>query len=345
MAGLGLIGFGRVGRRLFRELAGRDALEVRSISELNPCQLQPDEITANLAYLLAHDSVAGPFPGSVSAQGQNLMVDGRALPVSCGQAPENIDWSGHGVRILVNATGDPGSMARSAALAGRAVEKVVVTSPWDQAQVTLIKGVNLDEYDPAGHQVVSCSSCTANALAPVLKVLDEAFTVAQAGTISVHPALSGDTLLDTPTKEFSAGRSGLGLRPVNSEMASTAATALPHLKGNILAMALRVPTQAVNALLAHIVLAEPPAGSAAVREVLAQAAQGPLAGVLALDEGFMGRPKVAQDFAGDPHSAIVDLNWLELTGPLLRLLIWHDNEYAYCCRVADTLETVAAGLS
>jgi glyceraldehyde 3-phosphate dehydrogenase len=178
----------------------------------------------------------------------------------------------------------------------------------------------------------------------VLKVLDEAFGVVSAGIATIHPALSGDTLLDAPAAEASAGRSGLGVRPVNSEVARTTAQLLPHLSGRLMAMSFRVPTLLVNALLADLVLERPPANLEAVIQVLATAMAGPLKDVAALEEGFLGRPRVAADFLGDPHSARVDLNWLSLCGPLLRLLLWHDNEYAYCRRVADTLEEIARGL-
>ena len=346
MAKIGLIGFGRVGRRLFREIHSRPRLgPVTAISEINPAGRDPAELTANLAYLLANDSIAGPFPGRVSARGNALLLDARGIPVFFCDRPQAADWSGAGVRILVDATGKEPVARQAAALAGNQVEKVVITRAASAAQATLVRGINLNAYDPDSHHVISCSTCTANALAPVLKVLDEAFGVEQAALFSVHPALSGDTLLDGPAAEFAAGRSGLGVRPVASEMARTTAELLPRLEGRLSAMALRVPTAVVNALLLHAVLARPPQTAGEAAAVLKAASQGPLKGVLGLEEGFLGRPRVAADFVNDPHSVVVDLNWLSLGGALLRLFIWHDNEYAYCCRVADTLEMIADRLA
>ena len=346
MTGVGLIGFGRVGRGLFRELfAKRPGLWVRAVAEVNPCGRPPAELTADLAYLLAHDQACGRFPGQVSAQGANLLVEGQAIPVFYGGQPQAVAWREMGVDILVEASGDPLAAEAAGALAGQAVAKVVITRSALSAHATLVRGLNLDSYDPARDHLISCSTCTANALAPVLKVLDQAYGVASAAVATVHPALSGDTLLDAPAPEAAAGRSGLGVRPVASEVARTTAQLLPHLEGRLMAMSLRVPTLLVNALIADLVLERPPEGVDQVAELLRAACAGPLQGVAALEEGFLGRPRVAADFLGDPHSALVDLNWLGLRGPLLRLLIWHDNEYAYCCRVADTLEVIARHLA
>lgn len=344
--GIGLIGFGRVGRGLFRELWQRGgALQVACVCEINPRGRQAADLTADLAYLLAHDPAYGRFPGRVEARGSELIVEGRPLPVLYGGRPGLVDWRGLGARVLVEASGDAAAASEAAGLAGAAVDKVVITRSAAGADATLVRGLNLGSYEPARHHVVSCSTCTANALAPVLSVLDQAFGVLSAGIATIHPALSGDTLLDAPALEASAGRSGLGVRPVNSEVARTTAQLLPHLEGRLMAMSFRVPTLLVNALLADLVLERPPAGRQAVVQVLAAAMAGPLKGVAALEEGFLGRPRVAADFLGDPHSARVDLNWLSLGGPLLRMLIWHDNEYAYCCRVADTLEEIARHLA
>lgn len=344
MTGIGLIGFGRVGRRLFREICTRPGLMVNAVSEINPSGREPAELSANLAYLLAHDTIAGPFPGRVEAAPDALLVQDRRIPLFFDTPPEQIDWAGLGVRILVEASGADESLAGSAPLAGEVVDKVVITRASSRAQVTLVRGVNLGDYDPARHHIVSCSTCTANAAAPVLKLLHENYGVERASLTTVHPALSGDTFMDRPCGDAAAGRSGLTVRPVPSQVARTTAQVLPELKGRLVSMSLRVPTLVVNALLADVLLDHPPQDTSQVLELLDRAAEERLAGVLAVERGFGGLSRVAADFAGDPHSAVVDANWLALEGPLLRLLIWHDNEYAYCLRVADTLETIAAAL-
>ncbi|MFH1057757.1 MAG: glyceraldehyde 3-phosphate dehydrogenase NAD-binding domain-containing protein [Pseudomonadota bacterium] len=345
MTGVGVIGFGRVGRGLIRELWLRGQGDLlRAVAEVNPCGRDAAELTVDLAYLLAHDPCYGRFPAPVSAEGANLVIGGRALPVFYGGRPATVDWAAAGVGILVEASGDPNAAAEASALAGNvadgAVERVLITRSEAAADVTLVKGVNWETYDPARHRVVSCSTCTANALAPVLGVIDQAFGVASGAIATIHPALSGDTLLDAPAPQANAGRSGLTVRPVTSEVARTTAQVLPRLMGRLSAMSLRVPTLLVNALLADIVLERPPAAAGEVVALLEAACAGPLRGVTAMERGFLGRPRVAADFLGDTHSALVDINWISLNGALLRILLWHDNERAYCARVADTLALV-----
>jgi glyceraldehyde 3-phosphate dehydrogenase len=346
MPGIGLIGFGRVGRGLTRALQERGQLsELRLITEANPGGRDEDELVTNLAYLLAADSAAGPFPLPITVQGTSLVLDSHQVPIIFNKRPDQLDWAAYGVRLLVEASGDAASVKAAAGLAADGVMKVVITRSEARAQVTLVRGVNLDTYDPGSHHVISCSTCTANALAPVLLVLDQAFGVERASLLSVHPALSGDTLLDGPALDFTAGRSGLSVRPVPSEVANTTVQVLPNLEGRLVSMSLRVPTSLVNALYVDLLLSRPPAAREQVIGVLEAAASDKLAGVLALERGILGRSRPAVDFAGNPHSSVLDLNWLALTGALLRVLIWHDNEYAYCQRVADTLEMIGRHLA
>lgn len=346
MAGIGIIGLGRVGRCLLRVLASRGLLgQVRAIAELNPGGRDNRVLTENLAYLLAADSTYGPFPVQVESAGVSLVLDGRAIPVHYNPHPQQVDWAGAGAQIVVEASGDPQATAEARGLLSQGVSKVLFTRSAATADATLIRGLNLDDYDPQAHRLVSCSTCTANALAPVMGVLHRAYRVRRGSIISVHPALSGDTLLDAPSREFAAGRSALGVRAVTSQVARTVGQVLPDLAGRLTAMSLRVPTQVVNALVADLVLDAPPPDKTEVEALLEQAVNhGPLAGVAALERGIMGRPRAAADFKGDPHSALIDLNWLALSGELLRIHLWHDNEYAYCCRVADTLELILSRL-
>jgi glyceraldehyde 3-phosphate dehydrogenase len=342
--GIGIIGFGRVGRLLFRELSLQSGLSVAAIAEADRCGRSHGSQVANLAYLLAMDSTWGPYPGRVEAKAGSLIVNGETIPVDFSGDAGLVPWRELGVDILVEASGNQKSVERAAKLAGGRVKKVVITRCAACAQNTLVRGINLSTYDPTSQHVISCSTCTANALAPVLKVLDQSFGVDRGSITTVHPGLSGDSLLDQPHPEFAAGRSGLGVRAVSSQVANTTAKLLPKFKGRLMGMSLRVPTLTVNALIADLVLENPPQGKEQVVEALQNAVDGPLNGVLTLDNGFLGRPKASVDFKADPHSAIVDLNWLELSGGLLRLAVWHDNEYAYCRRVVETLELIAARL-
>ena len=346
MVGIGIIGLGRVGRCLLRVLASRGLLgSVRAISELNPGGRDNRMLTENLAYLLAADSTYGPFPVPVAAEGVSLALDGQLVPVHYNPHPQQVDWAGDGANVVVEASGDPQAAAEARGLLGQGVAKVLFTRSAATADVTLIRGLNLDAYDASAHRLISCSTCTANALAPVLSVLHGAYRVRRGSIVSVHPALSGDRMLDAPSREFAAGRSALGVRAVTSQVARTVGQALPELAGRLTAMSLRVPTSVVNVLLADLVLEAPPSELGEVESLLERAVNsGPLSGVAALERGIMGRPRVAVDFQGDPHSSLIDLNWLALSGELLRIHLWHDNEYAYCCRVVDTLELILSRL-
>ncbi len=257
--GVGLNGFGRVGRRLLRELLRRGGPPVRAIAEINPQGRDPAELTANYAYLLAQDSLAGPYKGTVSAQGSRLLVDGQQIAMFYLGSPELVDWAATGASLVVEASGQASCAAMAPRLLEQGVRKVIITQRARCAQVSLVPGLNLQEYDPARHHLVSTSTCTANALAPLLKVIDQSYGIAAGGVASVHPALSGDTLLDAPAAQWPAGRSGLGLRALASGIADSTAELLPHLAGRLSALTLRTPSEVVNALIAHLVLARPPA--------------------------------------------------------------------------------------
>ncbi len=330
-----------MGRGLVRELWARGlGPGLRLVAEADPAGRGAEALAADYAYLLAFDTAAGRFGARVGAEGGALLLDGMRVGLDVSGRPGAVDWAGAGVEVLIEASGVPAVAEAAAGLAPERVRRVLITRSAACCEVTLVRGVNLDAFDRGRHRVISCSTCTANAVAPVLMLLQGAYGVERANLTTVHPALSGDTMLDAPAPEAAAGRSGLSVRPLESQVARTTAMVLPELEGRLAAMSLRVPTLTVNALMADVVLERPPAGEAAVADLLAEAAAGELKEVLALDAGFAGRPKVAADFALDPHSAIVDLNWLCLNGKLLRLLIWHDNEYAYCRRVVDVLQHV-----
>lgn len=343
MTGIGIIGLGRVGRGLVRELLARGlGPSLRLLAETDPAGRGAEALAADYAYLLGFDTAAGRLGSVVGSDGPALLLDGARVGLDVSGSPHSADWAGAGVEVLIEATGVASVGEAAASLAPERVRRVLITRSTACCDVTLMRGVNLSSFDPEQHRVISCSTCTANAAAPVLMLLQRSYGIERANLTTVHPALSGDTLLDAPAPQATAGRSGLTVRPLGSKVARTTAVVLPELEGRLSSMSLRVPTLTVNALMADVALERPPVGEAELAEMLARAAAGELKGVLALDEGFAGRPKVAADFALDPHSAVVDMNWLRLNGRLLRLLIWHDNEYAYCRRVVDVLQHVTA---
>lgn len=343
MPGLGLIGLGRVGRGVVRELHRRGLIDqIRVISELAPARRSPEQHTVDLAYLLAHDSTYGPMPATVEAKGREIIIDGHAVAVSHEPQPGRVPWDVLGVDLVVEATGDPAVMSEARTVLQGGVQRVLLTGYGEESEVTLVRGVNWGRYDPDAHRLIGCSTCTANALGPILKSLLADYGINRVAITSVHPALSNDTFLDSPGYPAAAGRSGLTVRAVPSGMARSLAQLLPGLNGKITALSLRVPTATVNALVVDVDLQRPPRGRDQVQAAFEQYAAGELKGVLRLDAGFFGRCRTAADFIGDPHSAVIDLNWVDLVDGGLRFLVWHDNEFAYCCRVVDLVQKIMA---
>ena len=324
---VGINGFGRIGRQVFRILHER-GVEVALINDLTD--------NKTLAPLLKYDSTSGRFPGAVGYDEENLYVDGKAIRATAIKDPREIPWKQAGVGVVVESTGvfTDGEKARAHLEAG--AKKVIITAPAKNEDITVVLGVNHEQYDPAKHHIISNASCTTNSLAPVMKVLEEAFGVEKALMTTVHSYTNDQRLLDLPHKDLRRARAAaLNIIPTTTGAAKATALVLPSLKGRFDGMALRVPTPTgsisdITALLKREVTAEE------VNAALKAAAEGPLKGILAYTEDEI----VLRDIVMDPHSSIVDGKLTKAIGNLVKVFAWYDNEWGYANRVADLVELV-----
>ena len=324
---VGINGFGRIGRQVFRILHER-GVEVALINDLTD--------NKTLAHLLKYDSTYGRFPGAVGYDEENLYVDGKAIRATAIKDPREIPWKQAGVGVVVESTGvfTDGEKARAHLEAG--AKKVIISAPAKNEDITVVLGVNHEQYDPAKHHIISNASCTTNSLAPVMKVLEEAFGVEKALMTTVHSYTNDQRLLDLPHKDLRRARAAaLNIIPTTTGAAKATALVLPSLKGRFDGMALRVPTPTgsisdITALLKREVTAEE------VNAALKAAAEGPLKGILAYTEDEI----VLRDIVMDPHSSIVDGKLTKAIGNLVKVFAWYDNEWGYANRVADLVELV-----
>ena len=324
---VGINGFGRIGRQVFRILHER-GVEVALINDLTD--------NKTLAHLLKYDSTYGRFPGAVGYDEENLYVDGKAIRATAIKVPREIPWKQAGVGVVVESAGvfTDGEKARAHLEAG--AKKVIITAPAKNEDITVVLGVNHEQYDPAKHHIISNASCTTNSLAPVMKVLEEAFGVEKALMTTVHSYTNDQRLLDLPHKDLRRARAAaLNIIPTTTGAAKATALVLPSLKGRFDGMALRVPTPTgsisdITALLKREVTAEE------VNAALKAAAEGPLKGILAYTEDEI----VLRDIVMDPHSSIVDGKLTKAIGNLVKVFAWYDNEWGYANRVADLVELV-----
>ena len=326
---VGINGFGRIGRQVFRILHER-GVEVALINDLTD--------NKTLAHLLKYDSTYGRFPGAVGYDEENLYVDGKAIRATAIKDPREIPWKQAGVGVVVESTGvfTDGEKARAHLEAG--AKKVIITAPAKNEDITVVLGVNHEQYDPAKHHILSNASCTTNSLAPVMKVLEEAFGVEKALMTTVHSYTNDQRLLDLPHKDLRRARAAaLNIIPTTTGAAKATALVLPSLKGRFDGMALRVPTPTgsisdITALLKREVTAEE------VNAALKAAAEGPLKGILAYTEDEV----VSTDFIHDRHSSIFDAgSGIELNANFFKLISWYDNEWGYSNRCVDLVRYIA----
>ena len=331
---VGINGFGRIGRNIFRAARERGSCQVVAVNDITDPR--------TLAHLLRYDSILGPYQGSVELGDGGLVVDGRPVAVFAERDPAALPWQSLGVEVVVESTGlfTDARRARVHIDSGSA-RKVVISAPAKGEDVTICMGVNDQAYDPQRHQVISNASCTTNCLAPVAKVLDEAFGIESGLMTTVHAFTKDQMLLDGPHADLRRARAAtLSIIPTTTGAAKAVALVLPQLAGRFHGISLRVPVPDgslidLTALLRTDVTAE------SVNAALRAAAEGPLRGILAVTDEEL----VSQDFVGNPHSATVDAPSTLVVGERhAKVLAWYDNEWGYSSRVMDLVELVAAGL-
>ena len=320
---VGINGFGRIGRLAFRAMVDQD-IQVVGVNDVVAPKV--------LAHLLKYDSVHGRFPGSVASEGDALLVNGKRIPVSAERDPAKIPWKQWGARIAVESTGLFTAREKAKAHLDAGAERVIISAPAENPDVTLVLGVNDDAYDPAKHRIVSNASCTTNCLAPVAKVLHQSFGIERGLMVTIHAYTADQRLVDSPHKDLRRARAGaLSMIPTSTGAARAIGLVLPELKGKLDGYAMRVPTPDVS-VVDLVVQLQKPASDAAINEAVRKAAEGPMKGILQ----YVDEELVSADFVGNRHSSIFDAPSTKvLEGNFAKVLAWYDNEMGYATRCAD----------
>jgi glyceraldehyde 3-phosphate dehydrogenase len=294
-----------------------------------------------LAHLLKHDSVHGNLAAEVTAKGEAIFVNGREVRVCALRDPGALPWKEMGVDVVVESTGLFVDTATASKHIQAGAKKVIITAPAKDPDVTVVLGVNEKMYDPAKHRIISNASCTTNCLATTAKVLDDAFGIKRGFASTVHSYTNDQKIHDFPHKDLRRARAGaVNMIPTTTGAAKAVGLVLPHLKGKLDGIAIRVPTINVSVVDLTVELAKP-ASVEAINEAYRTAAAGALHGILdATDEEL-----VSGDFNGNAHSSIIDLPSTALVdGNMVKVLAWYDNEYGYSSRVRDLIRYIAKSL-
>jgi glyceraldehyde 3-phosphate dehydrogenase len=320
---VGINGFGRIGRLAFRAMRDKD-VEVVGVNDVVDAK--------TLAHLLKYDSVHGPYPDSVEVDGDALVVAGKRTPVLAERDPANLPWKRLGARVAVEATG----LFRGRDDAGKhltaGAERVIISAPATDPDVTLVLGVNDDAYDPANHRIISNASCTTNCLAPVAKVLHDEFGIERGLMVTIHAYTADQRLVDAPHKDLRRARAGaVSMIPTSTGAARAIALVMPELEGKLDGYAMRVPTPDVSVVDLSVQL-KSNTDADAINAAVEKAAEGPFKGILQ----YMNEPLVSVDFVGNSHSSIFDApSTRVIDGNFAKVVSWYDNEMGYATRVAD----------
>lgn len=327
---VGINGFGRIGRQIFRILHERGH-EVALVNDLTD--------NATLAQLLKYDSNYGKFKGEVTYDDENLIVDGKKVRATAIKDPTTLPWSELGVDLVVESTGIFTKREQAAMHLQAGAKKVLISAPSPDADLDIMVGVNEEQYDPEKHDILSNASCTTNSLAAVMKVLDETFGVEQAMMTTIHSYTNDQNILDLPHKDLRRARAAaVNIIPTTTGAAKAVGRVLPQFKGNFDGVAVRVPTP-TGSLSDVTAILKREASADEINGALKEAAEGRLKGVVE----YSTDPLVSKDIVGNPHSAIVDSEMTKAMGKMAKIFVWYDNEWGFSERMVDVLEIMDAG--
>ena len=331
MTKVGINGFGRIGREVFRVAFTNPEVEIVAVNDLTDAE--------TLAHLLKYDSVHGTFPHEVTVDGDHIVVDGKKVKVLAQTDPAKLPWGELGVEIVVESTGRFTEGPKAAAHIEAGAKKVIISAPAKQEDITIVMGVNEDKYDPAKHNIISNASCTTNCLAPFTKVLMEKFGIESGLMTTVHSYTNDQRILDLPHKDLRRARAAAcSIIPTTTGAAKAVALVLPELKGKLNGFAMRVPTPNVS-ITDLTVLLQKDTTAEEINAALKEAAEGKLKGIL----GYNELPLVSRDYNGCPLSSIVDGLSTMMVGPrMAKVVSWYDNEWGYSNRVVDLACYIAA---
>ncbi len=323
-------GFGRIGRNFFRACYGNENIEIVGINDLT------DAYT--LAHLLKYDSVHGKFKGDVKAKEDAIEVDGKEIKITSIKDPEQLLWKDLNVDIVIEATG----IFRDREGAGKhlkaGAKKVIISAPGKSPDITIVLGVNEENYNPKEHHIISNASCTTNCLAPVVKVLNEEFGVEKGYMITVHAYTNDQRILDLPHKDLRRARAAaVNIIPTTTGAAKAVGEVLPEMKGKLDGSARRVPVADGSLVDLTVILNKETTGEE-INQKMKEASEGKLKGILEYTED----PIVSQDIVGNPHSSIFDgLSTKVIGGNLAHIVAWYDNEWGYSNRLKDLVLYIA----
>ena len=328
---VGINGFGRIGRNVFRVLLADDNIEVVAINDLTDA--------GTLAHLLKYDSVHGICDAQIEAKEHSIVVNGGEIDISAERDPSNIPWDKKNVDVVLECTGLFTGRADAAKHLKGSVKKVLISAPAKEPDVTIVVGVNDSEYDPAKHNIISNASCTTNCLAPVAKVLNDQFGIVRGLMTTIHSYTNDQKILDLPHKDLRRARAaGLSMIPTTTGAAKAVSLVLPELKGRLDGMAIRVPTPNVSVVDLVAELGKETTVDSINAEIK-KAAGGEMKGILQ----YCDEPLVSVDFNGNPHSSIFDAGSTSLIGGnMVKILSWYDNEWGFSNRMVDLLKIVTA---
>lgn len=329
---LGINGFGRIGRMIFRAAINNPDIKITAINDLTD--------TKTIAHLLAFDSVHGRLNGVVTATDGAITVDGQKIKVTSLRDPAEIPWKDSNIDIVAECTGlfRDKEAASKHIIAG--AKKVIISAPAPDPDITIVMGVNQEKYDPASHNIISNASCTTNCLAPVAKVLLENFGIVSGMMTTVHAYTGDQRLLDFPHKDLRRARSAaLSMIPTTTGAAKAVSLVLPELEGKLNGLSVRVPTPNVS-LVDLVVVVEKKTTREEVNQALRKAANSELKGILEYSE----LPLVSIDYNGSPFSSIVDAISTDAIGNMVKVYSWYDNEAGYSTRMVDLAAMIGKSL-
>lgn len=324
---VGINGFGRIGRNVFRTALGDADIEFVAVNDLTN--------TKTLAHLLKYDSVLGNLHHEISATENGIKVEGQEFQVFSKKDPATIDWESVGAEIVIESTGIFTNAEDAKKHLHGSVKKVIISAPAKNEDITIVLGVNEEKYNPAEHHIISNASCTTNCLAPVAKVIHETFGIRSAQMTTIHSYTNDQQLLDLPHKDLRRARAAaLSMIPTSTGAAKAVSLVLPELAGKFDGISVRVPTPNVS-LVDVVMNLERDTNKEEVNGALKNAANGDLRGILQ----FCEEPLVSADFKGNSNSSIVDAEYTKVIGGnMVKILSWYDNEWGYSCRVRDLIK-------
>lgn len=319
----GINGFGRIGRMTFRAALGHDDIEIVAVNDL----VDPP----TLAHLLKYDSVHGRLDADVSYTEEALIINGKEVKIYREKDPSRLPWEQTGVETVFECTGLFRERNKAAGHLEGGAKKVIISAPAKEPDLTVVMGVNHENYDPQQHHVISNASCTTNCLAPVCKVIMDSFGIEKGLMTTTHAYTADQRLLDAPHKDLRRARAaGLSMIPTTTGAAKAVGLVIPQLEGKMNGMAIRVPTPNVS-LVDFVAQVSQPATRDEVNQALKEAADNALKGIL----GYCDEPLVSVDLNGSSLSSVVDGPSTMATGDMVKVLAWYDNEFGYSCRLVD----------